>query len=108
MPTNKEILSVLDEHTLSSIEDLAAGNFAPSDIAVRLSINKAGFMRIWREEGSEIRTAYEKGRLRIKEMKMQALETEVELGNITAIQIHDKHSEELDFEAKKKEIFGLE
>ena len=108
MPTNQEILMIIDDQKLSSIEDLAASNFAPSDISVRLGINKAGFMRIWREQGSEIRTAYEKGRLRIKEEKMEALETEITLGNITAVQIHDKHSEEVEFEAKKKEIFGLE
>ena len=108
MPTNEEILNELDSQLLKEIRKLAGYKLAPSDIAVKLGINKAGFMRIWRDDSSMIRQEYEAGRLDIKVKKAKALKKEVKVGNITAIQIQEKHDEESAFEAHKREIFGLE
>ena len=108
MPSNQEILNVLDSQSLEEIRELAASNFGPSEIALRLGIDRAGFLRIWRDPDSLIRQNYEAGRLRIKEDQMIALNEQVEEGNNTAIQIQARLIEEADFEAKKKEIFGLE
>ena len=108
MPANSEILNELDSQLLKYVRKLASGNMAPSDIAVRLGINKAGFMRIWRDKESAIREAYEAGLLDIQAIKAKALKKQIKKGNITAIQIQENHEEESAFEAKKREIFGLE
>ena len=108
MPSNQEILNVLDSQSLEEIQELAARNFGPSEIALKLGVDRAGFLRIWRDSDSLIRRSYESGRLQVKENQMIALNDQVEEGNNTAIQIQARLIEEADFEAKKKEIFGLE
>ena len=108
MPKNSEILNELDSQLLEEIRELAACNLAPSDIALKLGIDKAGFMRIWRDKDSLIREKYDAGRLDIKVNQMNAVNDQVEEGNNTAIQIQAKLIEEAEFEAKKKEIFGFE
>lgn len=108
MPSNEVILNELDSALLKEIEELAGGNMAPSDIALHLEINKSAFMRIWREKDSSIRDAYERGRLAIEAKKAKKIEKKIKKGNLTAIQIHDNKAAVSDFEAKKKEIFGLE
>jgi|GEM_PF-5999771 len=108
MPKNSEIINELDSQLLKDIRKLASFNLAPNEIALKLGINKAGFMRIWRDEDSEIREAYDAGRIDIKEEQMIALNDQVEEGNNTAIQIQARLIEEQEFEARKKEIFGLE
>lgn len=108
MPSNQIILDELDSQLLKEIKKLASGNMAPSDIALKLEINKSAFMRIWRDKSSLIRESYESGRLSIQAKKARVLKKEIKGGNITAIQIDDKKAAEAEFEAKKKEIFGLE
>lgn len=108
MPTNEIILNELDSQLLKDVEKLAGGNMAPSDIALKLDINKSAFMRIWREKGSSIRDAYERGRLSLDVYKAKKLKSQIKAGNVTAIQIHDNKADVSYFEAKKKEIFGLE
>lgn len=107
MPKNTEILNELDSQLLKAIRKLASGNMAPSDIAIKLGINKAAFMRIWRDKDSVIRDEYEAGRLDIEAAKAKQLKKQIKKGNITAIQIADKKAEEADFEAKKRELFNL-
>ena len=108
MPRNEEILAVLNDQTLDEIERLAQAEFAPSDIAVKLRINKAAFMRIWRDENSDIWKAYQRGCLEIRRIKMDALQGEIEDGNVTAIQTHEKMQYASDFEAWKQRIFSIE
>lgn len=102
------VFDELDSQLLKDIRKLASGNMAPSDIALKLGVHKAGFMRIWRDKDSAIREAYEGGRLDIEATKAKQLKKEIKGGNITAIQIHDKKAEEAEFEAHKNQIFGLE
>ena len=108
MPSNKEILATLDDITLDEIERLAKANFAPNQIATKLRINKAAFLRLWRDEESEIWKAYQRGRLEIQKLKMEALECEMTDGNITAIQTHEKMEQAANFEAWKQRIFSIE
>lgn len=108
MPNNEVILNELDSQLLKEIRKLASANLAPSDIARYLEINKSAFLKFWRKKDSEIRKEYEAGRLDIQLKKIQKLNKQVKKGNLTAIQIHDKLVDETDFQAKKKEIFGLE
>ena len=108
MPKNSEIINELDSQLLKDIRKLAAANMAPSDIAIKLGINKAGFLRIWRDKNSEIRREWDAGRLDIEATKTKQLKKQIKKGNITAIQIADKKAEEAEFEAMKKEVFSLE
>jgi len=108
MPSNKMILNELDSQLLADVRKLASCNFGPSDIALKLGVNKTAFLGIWKDKKSTIREEYEAGRLSIQHKKMKALKLEIKIGNITAIQIHDKMVLETEFETKKKEIFGLE
>jgi len=108
MPSNKMILNELDSQLLADVRKLASCNFGPSDIALKLGVNKSSFLNIWRDKKSSIREEYEGGRLDIQYIKLKALKKEVKSRNITAIQIHDKMVLETEFETKKKEIFGLE
>ncbi|UOB16582.1 hypothetical protein [Abyssalbus ytuae] len=90
-----------------TIETMASQNYAPSDIALALGFDKKSFMHIWRDQNSQIRQFYEKGRLDIELKKTEKLLEKIEEGSITAIQQHDKKSEERRFEDIKQTIFGL-
>ncbi|MUP44899.1 hypothetical protein E0K83_03955 [Gramella sp. BOM4] len=108
MPTNAEILDSLDDETVEHIEKLAGGNMASNMIARRLCIPVKDFMRIWRLEDSIIREAYERGRLRMDEVKAESLEFQMRTGNSMAVQIHHTHSREAEFEAAKRDILELD
>ncbi len=90
-----------------TIEDLASKNYAPSDIALALSVSKRTFKHIWKDKNSQIREAYECGRLDIAIAKADALEAMINEGNVTAYQIHDKNAKAQAFEDFKNEIFGF-
>ncbi|KAB8156147.1 hypothetical protein EZY14_002710 [Kordia sp. TARA_039_SRF] len=92
---------------LPEIESLAAKNFAPSDIALKLGINKRIFMKEWRNLKSPVRKAYEKGKLEIAIVKADALEEMIEDGNVTAYQIHDKNEKEQAFKDVVADVFHL-
>ena len=92
---------------LETIEELAAQNFAPSQICDVLDRNKRQFMRQWRDTDSKVRKAYELGRLDIERTKREQLQLRVETGDMNAIQMHDKRLREQRFEDIKNEIFNL-
>lgn len=108
MPSNEEIIDALDQETLEHIEKLAGGNMAPNMIARRLCIPIKDFMRVWREEDSLIREAYERGRLRMDEVKAESLEFQMRTGNSIAVQIHNQEARDAEFEAAKREIYELD
>ena len=103
-----EIKDTITKGNLMEIEEMAEQNYGPRDIARALSINVKGFLHIWRDPKSQIREAYELGRLSIDRKKKEQLIAEVGKGNITAIQIHDKHTAAQHFEDIKREIFSFE
>lgn len=100
----KEFLTGSDYET---IEDLAAKNFAPSDIAKSLNVSRRDFMHVWRDKNSQIREAYERGKLEIQSSKEEALIKMMVEGNVTAYQIHDKKAQEQAFEDVKSDVFGF-
>ncbi len=108
MTTNREMYAAIDDEKLDQIERLARADFAPNQIATLLKINKAAFMRLWRDEESEIFQAYQRGRLQMQLTKMEALQGEIHSGNIIAIQTHEKMKDAADFEAWKQRIFSID
>lgn len=108
MSATPSFFNELDSILLKDVEKLAGGNMSPSDIALKLDINKASFMRLWRDKESTIREAYERGRLAIEAMKAKKLEKAIKKGNLTARQIHDNQAAEKSFEDLKSEVFGFE
>jgi hypothetical protein len=81
------------EEEFTSIEDLAACNYSPEKIALYLQVDKQAFMRLWYDIESNVRVAYEKGKL-VSEFKINNKQKELaEAGNITAAQIFLKEAE---------------
>lgn len=108
IPLTQQIVLSLSEETLLEIESLAEKNLAPSDIAVRMGFNKKAFLRLWRDETTEIYQAYYRGRLNIEIARNNALNQKIrDDQSVTAIQIQKKIADELEFENIKKSIFEL-
>lgn len=100
----KELLTTSDFET---VEDLASKNTAPGEIAKALSVSKRVFLHVWRDKDSQLREAYDRGRLEITFKKAEALELMMEAGNVTAYQIHDKNAKAQAFEDIKNDVFGF-
>lgn len=81
------------EEEFTAIEDLAGCNYSPEKIALYLQVDKQAFMRLWYDNNSTVRVAYEKGKLE-SEFKINNKQKELaEAGNITAAQIFLKEAE---------------
>lgn len=90
----------LTEEEMTAIEDFAACNYGPTQIAIYLDVPKKTFLSVWNQTESEVRLAYERGKLKsgfIINKKQLDLATS---GNITAAQIFLK-------EAEKNEVTNL-
>lgn len=75
------------EEEFTSIEDLAGCNYSPEKIALYLQVDKQAFMRLWYDSESNVRVAYEKGKL-VSDFNISNKQKELaEAGNITAAQI---------------------
>lgn len=107
MATAQEIKQGITQSDLEQIEELTAQNFCAAEIALSLCIDKRLFMHIWRDKKSQVRMAYERGRIQVQSYKQQQLMGQIKKGNITAIQQHDKQEKLRDFEAIKAEVFNL-
>lgn len=103
-----EFISELNASSLDRVEELAAQNFAPSQISEMLLMDKWAFMQVWRDQNSVLRKRYEQGRLEIAETKQTQLLEKVREGNLFAIQLHEKASNAQRFEDIKTDIFNLE
>lgn len=81
------------EEEMTSIHDLAACNYSPEKIALYLDVDKKAFMQLWYDKETEVRKAYERGKL-VSEFKINNKQKELaESGNITAAQIFLKEAE---------------
>jgi len=81
------------EEEYTTIEDMAACNYAPEKIALNLQVDKKAFLRLWYDKDSEVRVRYETGKLKAEfdiNNKQKALAMS---GNITATQIFLKEAE---------------
>ena len=108
MSTIARIKEALTGEDLELIEELASQNYGPTDISFKLNYDKRSFLHIWRDPKSQLREAYERGRMEIEILKRQKINEDIEQGGITAIQMHDKRAEEQRFEDIKREIFSFE
>lgn len=102
-----EQVSHLAQSDFETIEELATQNQAPSDIALALGVSKRAFLHVWRDKKSQIREAYDRGRLQITIDKEAKLMEKVNEGNITAIQIHDRKQAQRRFEDAREDVFGF-
>lgn len=98
-------LSLSDEQ-FEQIEDLAACNYSPRQIAVYLEVNKTIFKEMCEDPTSEIYRRYQKGILEsTAEINLKLLEN-ARNGNITAAQQYEKNRESVLVENLKKKYFG--
>jgi len=81
------------EEEMTAVHDLAGCNYSPEKIALYLDVDKKAFLQLWANKESEVRLAYERGKL-IAEFNINNKQKELaEKGNITAAQIFLKESE---------------
>jgi hypothetical protein len=95
----------LSQEELETIEDLAASNYTPSQIAVYLSLDKKEFLELWNNPESTVRHHYEKGKLSADFEINQKLLDNARSGNITAAQIFEKNRDRVNVENLKQQIF---
>ncbi|MBC7748056.1 MAG: hypothetical protein H7Z76_05670 [Methylotenera sp.] len=81
------------EEEMTAVHDLAGNNYSPEKIALYLDVDKKAFLQLWSNKESEVRMAYERGKL-VAEFNINNKQKELaEKGNITAAQIFLKESE---------------
>ena len=82
------------EEEMTAVHDLAGCNYSPEKIALFLDVDKKAFLQLWSNTESEVRLAYERGKL-VAEFNINNKQKELaEKGNITAAQIFLKESKE--------------
>ena len=75
------------EEEMTSIHDLAGCNYSREKIALYLDVDKKAFLELWYQKESEVRMAYERGKL-VSDFNISNKQKELaEAGNITAAQI---------------------
>jgi hypothetical protein len=95
------------DEEIQTIMDLGACNYAPSQVALQLDCNKKAFLKLWNDMDSDVRQAYEAGRLKANFGIMNKQRELAESGNITAAQIFLKESKEIEIAAIRDRIlFG--
>lgn len=105
-----EIKPLLDEKEADMtqeeiIENLAACNYEPEQIAKYLELDKATFMKEWFDRRSKVRYHYDKGALEATFDINKNLLKNAKKGNITSAQIFFKKAEEIRVDNLKKQIF---
>lgn len=95
----------LSQEELETIEDLAATNYGPDQIAMYLSLDKNEFRGEWQNTDSLVRHHYDKGILTADFEVNQKLLENAKSGNITAAQIFEKNRERTQMENLKRSIF---
>lgn len=95
----------LSQEELDEIEIMAACNYAPEKIALKLDVDKAEFMKAWFKKDSAVRYHYDRGQLVADfDINQKQLEN-AKSGNITAAQIYYKNAQAQKVENLKKQIF---
>lgn len=96
----------LTPEQLEIIENAAACNFSPSQIAVYLALNQKIFIEEYNRPDSIIRHHYDKGVLKSQFEINSKLGENARGGNITAAQIFDKAQAKTIFENHKMRILN--
>lgn len=95
----------LSQEELEEIEVMAACNYSPEKIAMKLDVDKAEFMKAWYNKESLVRYHYDRGQLVADfEINQKQLDN-AKSGNITAAQIYYKNAKAQKVENLKKKIF---
>ncbi|WP_417200109.1 hypothetical protein [Bizionia sp.] len=95
----------LSQEELEEIEVMAACNYSPEKIALKLDVDKAEFMKAWYNRESLVRYHYDRGQLVADfEINQKQLDN-AKSGNITAAQIYFKNAQAQKVENLKKQIF---
>ena len=98
----------LSQEQYETIENLAACNYSPTQIAIYLDCDKAEFLRQFHKPDSLVREHYDRGILVAAfEIDNKLLEN-AKSGNITAGQEHKKAQEKRLFENQKLRILNNE
>ena len=95
----------ISDEDLDTIQNMAACNFAPSDIALQLNVDKKSFLVLFNNKESDVRQSYDAGKLSTTFAIMSKQKELAEGGNITAAQIFLKESEKIEFENLKKLVY---
>jgi hypothetical protein len=89
----KHLELTFSEEEYTDIHNLAGCNYSPEKIALYLDVDKKAFWDVWYQKESEVRKAYERGKL-VAEFSINNKQKEMaEAGNITAAQIFLKEAE---------------
>lgn len=98
---------IISDDDLATIQNMSACNFSPGQIALQIGVDKKAFLQLYNNKASDVREAYEAGKLATTFAIMNKQKELAEGGNITAAQIFLKESERVDFEnIKKRAYFG--
>ena len=95
------------DEEITQIMDLAACNYSPEKVAIQMGIDKKQFVQLYTTPGSDVREAYEAGKLKATFNIMNKQKELAESGNITAAQIFLKESERIAVENCRNQcLFG--
>ncbi|MDN3665618.1 hypothetical protein ACFFU1_16695 [Algibacter miyuki] len=96
----------LSQEEFETIENLAATNYAPSDIALYLDVDKQLFLQEFHNPASSVRHHYNKGCLVASFEKDNKMLENAKGGNITAYQESNKSAAKRAFENHKQRILN--
>lgn len=96
---------IISDEDLNVIQNMAACNFAPSEIALQIGVDKKAFLQLYQKKESDVRQAYDAGKLKTTFDIMNKQKELAEGGNITAAQIFLKESERIEVENIKKRVY---
>ena len=97
-------IHITDEE-LDIIQKMSACNFAPSDVAIQLGMDKKSFLELFDDKKSDVFQAYEAGKLSSRYSTMNKQLELADGGNLTAFQIFTKEAEKIEFENLKRKCF---
>lgn len=95
------------DEEITEIMNLAAANYSPELCALHLDVDKQAFIQLWRDKDSDVRQAYNAGKLKANFAIMDKQRDLAESGNITAAQIFLKESKEIEINNIRNQcLFG--
>ena len=95
------------DEEITQVVNLAACNFSPELCAVHLGMDKKAFVQVWQNKQSDVRQAYDAGKLKATFGIMDKQRELAESGNITAAQIFLKESKEIEVNTIRNQcLFG--
>lgn len=95
------------EEEITQVMNLAACNYSPELCALHLGMDKHAFVQVWQNKETEVRQAYDAGKLKAQFGIMDKQRELAESGNITAAQIFLKESKEIELNTIRNQcLFG--